>query len=190
MRRQLLPALGMIVVFTVITGLLYPLAVTGVAQGLFDVKAKGSLVEVDGRPVGSSLIGQSFTLPEYFHPRPSAAGDGYDGSASSASNLGPASPELLSAVTERVDAYRREYGLDEETPVPVDAVTASSSGLDPHISVANAKLQAPRVAEARNIDLETVLRLVRENTATRGLGFLGEPGVNVLLLNIALDSSG
>jgi K+-transporting ATPase ATPase C chain len=187
-RRQLFPALMMMVVFTVIAGLAYPLVVTGIAQGLFNNKADGSLVEnADGQVVGSSLIGQSFSEPEYFHPRPSAAGDGYDGSASSGSNLGPTNDDLLASVEERADAYREENRLDADAQVPVDAVTASASGLDPNISVANARLQAPRVAEERGLDLDTVMRLVDDHTSGRDVGFLGEKRVNVLELNLALD---
>lgn len=188
MRRQLFPALMMMVVFTVITGLIYPLVVTGIAQGLFNDKADGSLVEnAAGEVVGSSLIGQSFSEPEYFHPRPSAAGDGYDGSASSGSNLGPTNDDLLASVEERADAYREENDLDADTEVPVDAVTASASGLDPNISVANARFQAPRVADERGLDLDAVMDLVDDHTSSRSLGFLGEKGVNVLELNLALD---
>jgi K+-transporting ATPase ATPase C chain len=178
----------MMVVFTVITGLAYPLLVTGIAQGLFNDEADGSLVEsADGDVVGSSRIGQSFSEPEYFHPRPSAAGDGYDASASSGSNLGPTNGDLLASVEERADAYREENGLDADAQVPVDAVTASASGLDPHISVANARLQAPRVADERGLAIDTVLELVDDHTAGRDLGFLGEKRVNVLELNLALD---
>jgi potassium-transporting ATPase KdpC subunit len=188
MRRQLFPAFMMMLVFTVITGLAYPLVVTGIAQGVFNHKVDGSLVEDgEGEVVGSSLIGQSFTEPEYFHPRPSAAGDGYDASGSSGSNLGPTNGDLLASVEERADAYRDENGLDADTEVPVDAVTASASGLDPHISVANARLQAPRVAEERGLDLDTVMGLVDDHTSGRDLGFLGEKRVNVLELNLALD---
>lgn len=204
MRRQLFPAFMMMVVFTVITGLIYPLVVTGIAQGLFNDKADGSLVEnADGEVVGSSLIGQSFGEPEYFHPRPSAAGDGYDASASSGSNLGPTNEKLLvgekddpatkdvdesfDGIEQRADAYRDENGLDAAAAVPVDAVTASGSGLDPNISVANARLQAPRVADERGLDLDAVLELVDAHTSGRALGFLGEKGVNVLELNLSLD---
>jgi K+-transporting ATPase ATPase C chain len=188
MRRQLYPAIMMLLVFTVITGLAYPLAVTGVAQGLFSSKADGSLVkDAGGEVVGSRLIGQSFTEPEYFHSRPSAAGDGYDASASSGSNLGPTNDGLLTVVEERAAAYRAENGLADDAEVPVDAVTASASGLDPHISVANARLQSPRVAEERGLDRRTVLALVNDHTSGRALEFLGEPGVNVLELNLALD---
>jgi K+-transporting ATPase ATPase C chain len=178
----------MVLVFTVLTGLLYPLVVTGLAQGLFGDKADGSFVEnADGEVVGSSLIGQSFTEPEYFHPRPSAAGDGYDASASSGSNLGPTNGDLLATVEERADAYRDENDLDADAEIPVDAVTASSSGLDPHISVANARLQVPRVADERGMADDDVLALVEDHTSGRDLGFLGETRVNVLQLNLALD---
>jgi K+-transporting ATPase ATPase C chain len=134
------------------------------------------------------LIGQAFTGPQYFHPRPSAAGDGYDAMSSSASNLGPTNEDLLSAVLERIAAYRTKNGLATDEKVPVDAVTSSGSGLDPHISRANARLQAPRVARERGIPLEDVLLLVDKHTDGRSLGFLGDPGVNVLELNLALDS--
>jgi K+-transporting ATPase ATPase C chain len=137
--------------------------------------------------VVSELIGQTFVAPEYFHSRPSAAGAGYDGSASSGSNLGPLNQDLLSSVQERVAAYRAENGLNDAVVVPVDAVTASGSGLDPHISVANARLQAPRVADARALSLDEVLALVDDHTDGRSLGVLGEPGVNVVMLNLALD---
>jgi K+-transporting ATPase ATPase C chain len=189
MRRQLLPALGMVLVFTVLCGLAYPLAVTGIAQGVFPDQAEGSLVEgPDGEPVGSELIGQSFTRPEYFHPRPSAAGaEGYDAAASSGSNLGPTNPELLDEVERRVEAYRQDNDLPRDARVPVDAVTASASGLDPHISVANARIQARRVAEERNLPLDQVLTLVDDHADARTLAILGEPGVNVLALNLALD---
>jgi potassium-transporting ATPase KdpC subunit len=185
--RQLRPALLSLVVLTVITGLAYPFVVLGVAQVAFNDKANGSLIEVDGQVVGSRLIGQGFSAPEYFHPRPSAAGTGYDGAASSGSNLGPTNPDYLASVEERVAAYREENGLAEEVAVPADAVTASGSGLDRHISIANARLQAPRVAETRGMPLEDVLALIDEHTDGRPLGVLGDPGVNVLELNLALD---
>ncbi len=189
MRRQLLPALIAFVAFTVILGLLYPLAITGIAQLGFSSNANGSLAKRDGVVVGSSLIGQSFTAPKYFHPRPSAAGDGYDGTSSSASNLGPSNPDLVNDVTARLVAYRRENGLSPGAPVPVEAVTSSGSGLDPHISPADAKIQAARVARARGLSPTQVMDLVSEHTDGRTLGFLGEPGVNVLELNLALDQS-
>lgn len=189
-RRQVVPALLMAAVLTVGLGLVYPLAVTAIAQVTMGDRADGSLVEVDGQVVGSRLIGQNFSRPDYFHPRPSAAGaDGYDGLASAGSNLGPSNPELLDSVKERVAAFRDENGLDPTVEVPVDAVTASGSGLDPHISVANAKLQVERVAEARKMNAADLVSLVDEHTDDRSFGFLGQPGVNVLELNLALDSA-
>jgi len=188
MRRQLVPALRMVIVLTVALGIVFPLAMTGVAQALFSDKANGSIVkDADGREVGSSLLGQSFTEARFFHPRPSAAGDGYDGASSSSSNLGPTNQVLLAAVRGRVDAYREENGLSADTKVPVDAVTASGSGLDPQISVANARLQAARVAEANALSVKEVDDLIGDHTQGRSLGFLGEPGVNVLELNLALE---
>jgi K+-transporting ATPase ATPase C chain len=187
MRRQLVPALVVFLALTLLTGIAYPLAVTGVAQVAFPGRADGSLIERDGRVVGSRLIGQAFAGARYFHPRPSAAGDGYDAMASSASNLGPTNEELIKAVRERRAAYRRENDLRPGQQVTIDAVTASGSGLDPHISAANARLQAARVARARGLELNDVLALIEEHTDGRSLGFLGEPGVNVLELNLALD---
>lgn len=189
MRAQLVAAVRAVLVFTVLVGVVYPLAVTGVAQIAFEDEADGSLIERDGRIVGSRLIGQAFEGVEWFHPRPSAAGDGYDAMASSPSNLGPTNDELLDAVADRVAGYREANGLSASVAVPVDAVTASASGLDPHISVANARLQAPRVARARGRDLSAVLRLVEQHTASRALGFVGEEAVNVLELNLALDGA-
>ncbi len=186
--RQLVPAALVLLVFTVLLGVAYPLATTAIAQVAMNHRADGSLITRDGTVVGSELIGQEFTSPQYFHPRPSAAGDGYDAMASSGSNLGPLSPDLLTAVEERVAAYRQENGLTDTQAVPVDAVTASGSGLDPHISVANARLQAPRVAAQRDLDEATVLAMIDDHTDGRGLGVLGEPGVNVLELNLALDA--
>jgi K+-transporting ATPase ATPase C chain len=188
MRRQLLPALRMTIAFIVLLGLAYPLAMTGVAQALFRSKADGSLITRNGAVVGSGLIGQTFAAPQYFHPRPSAAGtNGYDATASGASNLGPTNPTLEKTVADRASAYRTENGLSAGTPVPVDAVTASGSGLDPAISVASADLQAPRVARARTMTVEQVLTMVKAHTTGRALGILGEPSVNVLELNLALD---
>lgn len=185
-RRQLPTAFRMILVLTVLTGIAYPLTVTVAAQGFFRDKADGSMLERNGRPVGSRLIGQAFTRPEYFHPRPSAAGDGYEGAASGGSNLGPSNPKLIAAVEQRARIYRTQNGLPADAPVPVDAVTSSASGLDPHISVANARIQAGRVARERKLPSAAVLALVRAHTDPRGLGFLGEPGVNVLELNLVL----
>ena len=185
--RQLRPALMVLVLMTVITGIAYPMAVTGIAQAAFTHKANGSLLRRDGVVVGSSLIGQTFAAPQYFHSRPSAAGAGYDGAASSGSNLGPNNPSLLAAVRDRIGRYRAENGLSTDVPVPADAVTASGSGLDPHISVANARLQAARVAKARGLSIAAVRSMISANTVPRPIGVLGDPGVNVLLLNLALD---
>jgi len=187
MRRQLFPALMMTIALTVLTGLMYPLVVTGVAQGLFKARANGSLVKVDGKAVGSSLLGQSFTHYKYFQPRPSAAGDGYDGLSSSASNLGPANADLLKTIHDRAVAYRRRNGLSPTAQVPVDAVTASASGLDPDISIANARVQAARVARVRSLPVATVLAAIGRHTHNRQWGFLGERAVNVLELNLDLD---
>jgi K+-transporting ATPase ATPase C chain len=207
MRRQLFPAIMMMVVFTVICGLMYPLAVTGVSQGLFSDKANGSKLEVDGKVVGSKLLGQTFKKAKYFHGRPSSAGAAATGSdatddkgktvpndpsdlsqdISSGSNYGPTNPDFLSTIKDRVAAYRKENGLARDAKVPVDAVTASASGLDPDISVANATIQAPRVAEARGVPVAKVLQLVADHTKEPEIGFLGEKRVNVLELNVALD---
>ena len=187
LRRQLAPAVVAFLAFTLVTGFAYPLVVTGVAQVVFPHRADGSLVERRGQIVGSRLIGQAFAGNRYFYPRPSAAGDGYDAMASSASNLGPTNPALLRVVRQRVREYRRENGLAPGQVVPVDAVTASASGLDPDISVANARLQAARVARARGLPVAEVQSLISRHTSGRSLGFLGEPVVNVLELNLALD---
>jgi len=252
-RRQILTALIVTVVFTISLGFVYPFVVTGIAQVAFNNKANDSLVKVNGKVVGSKLIGQSFTdakgnpIPKYFQPRPSAAGTGYDASASSASNLGPSNPNLIgnvpgvsisgktnpyathadpycvpvqatdkndnpvtdksgnpvyernkngtyvcdpNTVPERTIAYRQLNGMAANAKVPVDAVTASGSGLDPDISIANADLQAPRVAKARHLPLATVLDEVKAHTDGQALGFLGEKAVNVLELNLALDELG
>lgn len=186
-RRQLIPAIVAFLAFTVLVGLLYPLAITGIAQVAFPSQADGSLVKQEGKVVGSSLIGQNFSGPQYFHPRPSSAGDGYDAMSSSASNLGPSNPELLREVRKRLRLYRVENGLPPSQEVPADAVTGSGSGLDPMISPENARLQAQRVANARGMTLDQVMALVRAKTTGRSLGFLGEPGVNVVELNLTLD---
>ena len=240
MTRQLLPAFLMTLVLTVVTGILYPLAVTGIAQGLFRDKADGSLVHAaDGHVIGSSLIGQSFSKPEYFHPRPSAAGSGYDGTASGGSNLGPTSAKLVNGTTKMDDKknevvdfdginlrivhycvendipYTSSVPLDQfkdgngnlddvklikafnassnplvflpKTPIPADAVTTSGSGLDPHISPASAEAQIARVARARNVAPTQIEALVAAHTEGPDFGLLGEPRVNVLMLNLALD---
>lgn len=177
-------------VFAVVLCGLYPLAVWAIGQTLFNDKANGSLiVDHDGTVRGSRLLGQNFTGPQYFHPRPSSAGgNGYDAASSSGSNLGPTSQKLADQVKERVAAYRAENGLPENAEVPADAVTASGSGLDPHISPHNAELQTPRVAKARNLSEDKVRELIREHTDGADLGILGKPGVNVLELNLALDA--
>jgi K+-transporting ATPase ATPase C chain len=168
---------------------LYPLIVFAISQAFFYEKANGSLIlDKDGAVRGSKLLAQGFTADKYFHPRPSAAGNGYDATSSGGSNLGPTSQKLNDAIKDRVDAYRKENGLSEKEPVPADAVTASGSGLDPHISVRNAELQIPRVAKARGLSEKKLHELIEQNTDGRDLGLLGDPGVNVLSLNRALAS--
>ncbi len=185
--RQLRPALLLVVVASVLLGLVYPLVVTAIGQVAFNDRANGSLIEIDGQVVGSKLLGQSFTSPQYFQSRPSSAGAGYDGSASSGSNLGPTNPDFLTSIEARVADYREFNGLSSDVAVPVDAVTASGSGLDPAISVANARLQANRVAAERGLDPADVLALIDDHTADRALVVLGEPAVQVVALNVALD---
>lgn len=194
LRRQLGTAAMMTVVLSVLLGLAYPLVVTGVAQAVLPYRANGSLVHRAGGAIGSALIGQSFAdengqpLRRYFQPRPSAAGaSGYDTTATGGSNLGPSDATLLRAVSARVAAYRELNGMSMTEPVPVDAVTASGSGIDPDISVANALDQASRIAAARHLDPATVRRLIDAHRASRPWGFLGEDAVNVLDLNLALD---
>jgi len=169
---------------------IYPLAVHLIGRGVFPGRADGSLLVRDGVVVGSSLIGRSFEGPRYFHPRPSAAGTGYDGSASGGTNLGPLSKALSEAVARLAADYRAENGLPAGTLIPADAVTSSASGLDPHISPANARLQAARVARARGLDESFVRARVEAFTEERDLGVLGEPRVNVLRLNLDLDGKG
>jgi potassium-transporting ATPase KdpC subunit len=178
-------------VLAIVCSGVYPLVVFGIAQAFFRDKANGSLiVDQDGTVRGSKLLAQGFTADKYFHPRPSAAGNGYDAASSSGSNLGPTSQKLNDAIKDRIGAYRKENGLSENDSVPADAVTASGSGLDPHISLRNAEVQTPRVAKARGLPEEKVRELIQQNTDGRNLGLLGEPGVNVLELNLALDSLG
>ncbi|MFN8579454.1 MAG: potassium-transporting ATPase subunit KdpC [Gemmatimonadaceae bacterium] len=189
LRKQLRPAIAMTLVLCAITGVIYPGAVTGLAQLIFPRQANGSLVSVNGRVVGSALIGQPFSRPEYFHPRPSAAGSGYDATASSGTNKGPTDLKLADTlIAQAVDAAVRDDGA-VKGKIPADMVTASASGLDPHISPANAQLQLARVARARGIDPVALRRVLDRHTDGRQFGFLGEPRVNVLLLNIAVDSA-
>jgi K+-transporting ATPase ATPase C chain len=183
--KQIYPAVVMTVVLTLLLGVIYPLVVTGLAQIIFPEKAAGSLIEKDGRVIGSRLIGQPFSGPGYFHSRPSAAGQGYDGGASSGTNLGPTSKKLIEEqVGERAKSLQE---ANPNKPIPIDLVTASSSGLDPHITPAAAEFQIPRVAREREMSENDVRSLVREHTEGRQLGFLGEPRVNTLELNLALD---
>ena len=187
MWQQLLPALRITLVMTVLTGLLYPLAVTGLCQVFFRDQANGSLVTVNGRVVGAELIGQNFTKPEYFQPRPSAAGnDGYDATASGGSNLGPTNKKLIDRVQASVDKFRKE-NPGYQGAIPADLLTTSGSGLDPHISPASAEAQSERVAKARGASVDQIRSLIASHTEGRDLGFLGEPRVNVLLLNLDLD---
>jgi potassium-transporting ATPase KdpC subunit len=187
MIKELGPGLRFALILTVATGLLYPGLVTGICQLLFPRQSNGSMVTAGGRVVGSELIGQNFSKPEYFHPRPSAAGDkGYDGLASQGSNFGPTSQKLIDRVKASVADFRKE-NPDFTGEIPADIVTASASGLDPHISPAAAEAQVARVAKARGISPDPIRQLVRAHTAGPGLGFLGEPGVNILTLNLALD---
>jgi K+-transporting ATPase ATPase C chain len=186
MWKEWLPGLRLVIVMTALTGLLYPAVTTGLAQLFCPRQANGSLVWQNGHVIGSTLIGQQFTRPEYFHPRPSAAGNGYDPMASGGSNLGPTSKELVSQVTKRVAEYRAENRVEGD--VPADAVTSSASGLDPDITPANAEDQVARVAAARHVPPGQVRDLVRRMTEGRGLGIFGEPRVNVLRLNLALDA--
>jgi len=189
MLSELKPAILITIVFTVLTGLAYPLAVTGISQTLFHRQANGSLIERNGVVVGSELIGQNFAKPEYFHPRPSAAGsNGYDATASGGSNLGPTNPALADRLTKDAAQFHKD-NPDYTGPIPADAITTSGSGLDPEISPANALAQSARVAKARGVSQETVVALINQNTHGRDLAILGEPRVNVLKLNLKLDET-
>ena len=182
--RNLVTATLMTIVTTLLLGIIYPLAITGIAQVLFPAQANGQLIEQNGKIIGSRIIGQGFSSPGYFRPRPSAAGTGYDAANSAGSQLGPTNKKLIDTVKANVDAARRE---NSNAPVPIDLVTASASGLDPHLSPAAADFQVPRVARERGMTEADVRALVAAHTEARQLGFLGEPRVNVLELNLALD---
>lgn len=186
MLASLRPALVMMALFTLLLGIAYPLGLTGLAQVIFPAQADGSLVrDATGEVRGSSLLGQSFAEAGYLHPRPSAAGDGYDASASSGSNLGPLNPDLAERVASEADALEAEI---DRAAIPADAVTTSASGLDPHVSPAYALAQAGRIAEARGVAVEDVEGVIRTHVEGRTLGLLGQPRVNVLLTNLALDA--
>ena len=207
MAKQLVISIRITLVLLLLVSGVYPLVVWGLSQAAFRHQANGSLItNAQGQVIGSELLAQGFTKPEYFHPRPSAAGNGYDPTQSSGTNLGPTSDKLINGIHKKLAngkddptnfdgvkdlaaAYRKDNGLASDTLVPVDAVTRSASGLDPHISPANAELQADRVAKARNTTGDTVRGLIKQNTRGRSLGFLGEPVVNVLTLNVALDKA-
>jgi K+-transporting ATPase ATPase C chain len=206
MLQQLRASVVSVLVFTILCGLIFPFVITGIAKAAFSHQANGSLIEQNGKVVGSELIGQGFAAPGYFHPRPSAAGNGYDATNSGGTNLGPTSDKLINGIHKKLPngkddpnnfdgikdlaaAYRKENGLSDTAEVPADAVTRSASGLDPDISPANADLQVGRVAKARGLSEDQVKKLVAENTAGRQLGLLGEPRVNVLKLNLALDQA-
>jgi K+-transporting ATPase ATPase C chain len=187
LREQLRPAVVSVISLTVLTGCIFPLVLFALGRLLFPGQAAGTLATRNGVVVGSRLIGETFTQPEYFHPRPSSAGAGYDGTASGGTNLGPSNPKLIQDVRQLAEDYRGRNGLAQDATVPIDAVTRSGSGLDPHISPLNAALQVPRVARARGVGEDLVRRLVAGHTQGRQLGFMGNPRVSVLDLNLALD---
>lgn len=187
MWKQISPGLRINIFFTILLGVVYPLAITGICQVVFPHQANGSLILAGGKVIGSELIGQNFTRPEYFQPRPSAAGnDGYDPTASGGSNYGPTNQKLVDRVKASVERFRHD-NPDYQGPIPADLLTASASGLDPDISPASAEVQAARVAGSRGLRLEEIRKLIAAHTQDRSLGFLGEPRVNVLELNLALD---
>lgn len=189
MTQHLRPAILGVILLTLLTGCVFPAALFALGRLLFRDQADGSLLTRGGVVVGSRLIGQDFTRPQYFHPRPSAAGTGYDAASSGATNLGPLNPKLIEDVRRLAKAYREENGLRPDADVPMDAVTRSGSGLDPHISAQNAALQTPRVARARGLSEDLVRSLLAGYTEERQLGFLGSPRVAVLDLNLALDQA-
>ena len=195
MLKLLRPAIVSVLVVTIFTCLIFPAVITAIAQTVFPHQANGSLITRNGNVIGSALIGQNFAAPKYFHPRPSAAGSGYDAANSGGTNLGPTSKKLIDGdkgfegVKQLAAAYRKENNLPESTLLPSDAVTRSASGLDPQISPANAALQAARVASARGLSVDQVNQLIAQNTEGRQFGILGEPRVNVLQLNLALDKT-
>jgi potassium-transporting ATPase KdpC subunit len=187
MWQQILPGIRIKIFMTILLGVLYPLAITGISQVMFPHHANGSLITVNGKVVGSELIGQNFSKPEYFQPRPSAAGnDGYDATSSSGSNLGPTNQKLVDRVKASIDRFRKD-NPDYTGPLPADLVTASASGLDPHLSPDSAAAQAARVAKARGVSADQVSQLIAQVSEGPDLGILGEPRVNVLKLNLALD---
>lgn len=189
MLKELKPAILITIVLTILTGIIYPLAVTGIAQGMFPKQANGNLIVENGKVIGSELIGQNFTKPEYFHSRPSAAGsNGYDATSSGGSNLGPTNPALGDRLKKDADAFRKD-NPDYTGPIPADAITTSGSGLDPEISPANAIAQAPRVAKMRGVEVAKIRSLIDLNMSGRDLGIFGEPRVNVLKLNMMLDQA-
>lgn len=189
MVKNILRSFLLLIIFTIILGFLYPLLITGISKIIFPYRSLGSLIRIDDKVIGSELIGQNFTDEQYFHPRPSAAGkDGYDSLSSGGSNYAPANENFISIVKERINNFRKENNLKDYIEIPSDAVTASGSGLDPDISVENALLQADRIAKKRNVSISEINDLIRQNIEGRMLGFLGEPKVNVLKLNLLLDN--
>jgi len=188
MFEQFWPAVRMTLVLTILTGMLYPALVTGIAQAIFHKQANGSLIEMNGKVIGSELIGQKFSKPKYFQGRPSAAGDGYDAANSGATNFGPTNQKLADRIKADVEKFRKE-NPEFSGPIPADLLTSSASGLDPDLSPASAAAQISRVAKARGIAPAHIRELVERNTEARQLGFLGEPRVNVLKLNLALDAT-